>query len=967
MTFNTQTKEVNEAIKVDKYRKLRDSIHDIVVSLSENEWITSEDLSKKLKKFNINIPPKILKRLLIDFKNGKSNILRSDDTDWLYYDEDGDAIFTTLYFEQEPVLGKGRKKAEEEESKPKYVYSYEPTKRRISLCPIPGDVIRETFIIDDEVDVGVIKRFIHKAVEKGVIDFVYEEAWEYMIENVPKPLTEGGLGIELKDPNKHKPLDGWVIPEEKDIDIHTPVLHYKHGIGFIEDVDNDIIKIDFQDKENPKEITSKRLKKDIIFKNKSIRIPINYIKRESDVEGYDVAYLKDMTYNTEIYHKTRKETGKVDDSPKVKDYITFKLDNNKKIRMEFEEFLVDQNILVSKPNEIPEGFSRVSNENNLKVGDEVYWGKKRKKGIIEDINYSMVTIKDENNKTDKESKYYLVNTLGIWKKSGVSSTPIPKSEFQQITSRKDIKVGDKVFMGSDKIQAEIYDIENRFISIKLKSGGGITRYGDNYLLYTIRLYKKEVSNVKKMNKPKGFVPLRSPKDLHVGDRVWIQASFLMGVTNVLQIDDNEYFYIETPNGGRSIRLHIKYFIDQNNLYVKEKEFDDTPKKDEEKDSLPPRDYVEIDKNDLEAGMDIWTKSYGNVHIKSLSDSGISYTNPFVNGYIPFTMIKSIYVKKSQIKSKEDKKEDGDDYNIQVKNVNEIKPGMTIYNKSIRPWLPMGLLKVIKLDSPFIYVDDDGQERVLHELIISRGGIFKKPPEKKDYRDTSIGFKSTSIDPFSDEVQEEPTEDMYASEEVDKQKKKPKWSTYKSMSEIKPGSIIILGHETQHPGRYKVIDKIQAYGGPSLKTWPRWPPQPHGGQILMTNIRNNHRIQINSDIIETYLKNRKVWKSDEYEPKVNMSIEKYIDQLEYLYDDGQINEYYTETNLYELSDVLSKDKMTYNQFERLMNIFYDSIKTSKKENVDFNDMIHWFITMVNNKYPNWAKKFQGEFEGDDDQI
>jgi hypothetical protein len=106
----------NLRIKVNKYKKLRDSIHDIILSLKKDEWINIKDIIKKLEEFNINISEYILNKILIEWMDNPSNnnVFLPTDTDWLYYDKKNKILFSTIYY-KEPTIGKYREKIKNDE------------------------------------------------------------------------------------------------------------------------------------------------------------------------------------------------------------------------------------------------------------------------------------------------------------------------------------------------------------------------------------------------------------------------------------------------------------------------------------------------------------------------------------------------------------------------------------------------------------------------------------------------------------------------------------------------------------------------------------------------------------------------------------------------------------------------------------------------------------------------------------
>ena len=92
--------KINESVKIQKYKKLRDAIHDIVVELDKDSWLTVKQLSEELKKFNIKINELTLNKILDNWQNKKDyTILDILDDEWLFYDKDNNSVFTTLKFQ----------------------------------------------------------------------------------------------------------------------------------------------------------------------------------------------------------------------------------------------------------------------------------------------------------------------------------------------------------------------------------------------------------------------------------------------------------------------------------------------------------------------------------------------------------------------------------------------------------------------------------------------------------------------------------------------------------------------------------------------------------------------------------------------------------------------------------------------------------------------------------------------------
>ena len=112
--------ELNENLHISINVKLRDSIHDIMISdLNPGEEMTLIELSEKLKDFNITISPENLKILIFDnwWKDKDYSIFREKDKKWLDLWPNRKTVELKKKI-GEPPLGKSRRKIKLKEKKP---------------------------------------------------------------------------------------------------------------------------------------------------------------------------------------------------------------------------------------------------------------------------------------------------------------------------------------------------------------------------------------------------------------------------------------------------------------------------------------------------------------------------------------------------------------------------------------------------------------------------------------------------------------------------------------------------------------------------------------------------------------------------------------------------------------------------------------------------------------------------------
>lgn len=503
--------KINESIKINKYKKLKDSIHDIVTKLNNNQWLDMIQLSKELKSFNIVIQPIVLKKMLNDWINNNSRIFDNDDYEWLYYDKDSDIVFNTLGFEKKKNLGKYRRKqikeynkklkTELEKKKKDIIENVNKIEKNKKLtCPIPTEIFLDLFNDIDENDIIQLKKSINDEIKNKKLKNLYEPTWDFIIDISTKSIGEGGYGYELKDKeewDKHKPKEDWVIPDEKDIDKYIPVWYFKYGIGKITSYDGYQMSIEFDGSYIPKNFNAISL-----LNNKTIRINKEYIKKPSDIDGYKPARLIDLSYGSNILHKDRGE-GTI---YSIGEYnIKMNIDN-KSIKIPTNLFHIYQKILEPV---------------------EIY------------------------NKKNEERKNNIVNELKIKNKKEISD-----NEYIKITNKNDIKEGDTVYIYSTKIKRKISSINNDMVNF---DNFNYSSDIDNLIKYGV--YKK-VSDINNNDDDK-FIIVNNINELKPGDIVK-HKKFGIGV--ILEIDN---FFINVDFNNINRFISKTYTIDNKLLSKKE--------------------------------------------------------------------------------------------------------------------------------------------------------------------------------------------------------------------------------------------------------------------------------------------------------------------------------------------------------------------------------------------------------------
>lgn len=768
---------LTEDIKVDKYQKLRDCIHDEISKLTDKEWITLDDLSKRLEQNSIKIPVNVLRKILTDFADENYNILEEEDEDWLYYDKESDIVFSSLFFEQPSSLGKSRKK---EQAK----ITYTTYAKKTLLSPINNDIINKIFNIEDPDDYGVIKRFIHKIIEKDKIEYTFGNLIKYLVDNVSKPIDEGGLDIDLNDDFDIKKINKWWIKaKESDFDLFVPILHNKYGLGIISKIEFDTLTITVIDE---KKMSEKRLKKDVLITNESLKIMKEYRKKASGVKGYEAAYLKDLGYNKKVYHKVRKEFGVCIDYPPTDDHVTIKLEDFRKIRIEFKDFLIDQNILVPKnvktttttttsPTTTSDSdFIKINNREELKSMDTVWLsytltGLKEEHSITS-IDVVSIKLKSKKYPRSAEVTYNIDNLIRIgrlWKKLDIEEPKKDKqlslnltskeSEYIKITDPSELYIGQIIYTGVGiknqlVLQHKILDIisttsispkpywkgpaQSKMIKLKNNNNKVIT-YSMPYVL-DIGIY------IKKEN----FRKLRSVNDLVEGKIVYIGTNKIkQEITSVLSKKFIMQNITLTDDNNRKTIYSDDYLINTTGVYVK----------DGENDKKIKNEWIKVKTGELQKNQIFYLGNekteYKVFNISGKAGSNTSRVIEFgnldgndVGRYVEYYLIdKGVYIKKE-----EEKEENLDDEFVKIKlNDHSLLEGMTIYTGKSKQkyeilsidWRPI----TVGANRHGYYVNmiDDKKNKtsVLLDYLI-QNGIYVKKEKKKESEDI-IKIKETN--------------------------------------------------------------------------------------------------------------------------------------------------------------------------------------------------------------------------------
>lgn len=112
---------INEELKIKTNKKLKDAIHDIVVTLDENEFFDTGTISNILRhQYNIYITPKLLERFLTLWDQNKDSIFSFEDDKWLSWDSTEKIIENNLSKKKRGILGKSRRKLKRKEEEEFY-------------------------------------------------------------------------------------------------------------------------------------------------------------------------------------------------------------------------------------------------------------------------------------------------------------------------------------------------------------------------------------------------------------------------------------------------------------------------------------------------------------------------------------------------------------------------------------------------------------------------------------------------------------------------------------------------------------------------------------------------------------------------------------------------------------------------------------------------------------------------------
>jgi len=780
--------QLNEAIKVNKYKKLKDSIHDIITTIPKDKWLSTPEISKKLKKYNIAMPSKLLTKFLTDWKNDKKNpIFTYDDNDWLFFDKENNIVFSTLHFDKPASVGKSKRKIRKEEIKK--AEEAEEKKRKSDIdklkeeektinCPIPSEVIFDTFKDIDVDDVSKIKKNIHNKIENEELDFLYEPAWDYMIKLGTNTISENGLGLELKEDTwkNHKPDDQWIVPEEKDLDKGSPIWYFKYGKGIINDISGNMLEIDFDDGEFVK--TIKKLKTEAVLRNKSIRIDKDYIKKESKKKGYDIAYLKDLKTNDEVYHKTRKKNGTVKSSAFVGDdnIIKFTFDN-KTINISFDEFLKDQNILVKHKEKIePTSWGvdtkkqtygdwvKIEDVNDLKPDMDILYGAGRLSAKITFVGQDFIKFK--NSYIDLSWNLIQIKQMGIWIKNQNTSTFITIKNIDDF--KNNAKEGGEIKYGNGNYDAKILNInyDKDSVEIKINISNNIIDFNiDRLIKLGLKCEEnKSKSNIKKNIEPK-WKKVTSFNELKVGMQIQYSLNRIDGT--IKKIDslifvDNDF--------GSSVYWNKYYFINTIGIWIKNPDYKTSTIKRKFKWSnvslslLKKGDTIKIDNPSLETFIgeiiDI-NKSKGWALPKYTVKNDKNIKKEFSINDIEHYTYKKVYIdnnnrKQLNVFDQENrelnkfKQEDNNkpfdinDYK-KVDNINELSVGDNVYIK-----FKNKTGKIDKLNNGLISIIGDNLNITLSQITIENGSIYKRKQIIKsfnnDYKTTgNIGFNKNKTE------------------------------------------------------------------------------------------------------------------------------------------------------------------------------------------------------------------------------
>lgn len=673
-----------ESASIDEYKRLRDVIMWLIHGLGKDEWMSLSDLSKKLSEYKINTSEKILKKFFEDWENDKYYLFEPHDDEWLFYDKENNIVFSTKHFDKPPTLGKSRRDIEEREKSTIYKKTKDKTVDRTKVplvCPIPSDILMRSFKLyssDKEAEIFTIKRFIHKAITTGIIENNYESVWNYMIENVPKDIKDGGLGIELKRGYKKYELSsGWVSPRDKDLDIGVPVVHVKYGYGYIDDIPKysgrNTLEIKFLNDKGLYEM--KKLNKDSVLENNSIRIPKNYVKKDSDLKGYEILNNSKSSNGDVVYHKRRGE-GVIDNYPSYANKeikVKFKSNISKVVVFTYDELLRNQSLYTKteknvepmkidkyKPVSDDDGYIKVKSEDELEKGQEVWLPKYRMYGTIHAIDGYYIYLKIDNEKSkmyyqDPIKSYYiptLIRDGDILIKKDKKSDNLNENDYVLVNNRYELNKGDEILLKSNSYKGTAIFIGIKGDMMHIKTPNNEVDYNIDYIITNNMLYKKkqqhkqetQVSKEQKKGDLSDFVEFKVGDDIKVGDRVYNTVNEIFGT--VESIDDT------TKNGVKFVKIKIddskliRRYLMMNGIFMVKRKDDEKENVEKEikKYTPPPIHYKKLKAydiknlrhNDLVWDSEIYEKGYISSVIKRGGNAvsiEVTFDKPIKMGFI----------------------------------------------------------------------------------------------------------------------------------------------------------------------------------------------------------------------------------------------------------------------------------------------------------------------------------------------
>jgi len=763
MIFNVNE---NIRIKINKNKKLKDAIHDVVSKLDKDEWLTVKDLTKEIKKFNVTISPSILSNILKDWIDNpkNNNIFLPTDVDWLYYDKENDIVFTTIKFKSKPVIGKSRKKIKEEEEKK----NEELRKKSIlnlkienDISVIPNEVIEN---VVSNLDINLlqdIKKHINISILSNKIKPIYEEAWKYMIKYLKSN------HVKLKPQwKRHEPNENWVIPKKSDLDIYQPVWYFKYGKSIIDDIDidNNLLVITYHNEK-------KRFKLNSVLNNKSIRIDKKYLKKDIDDKNKRILYLYEVECDIPIYHKTRETYGIIDKINKQNIIISI---SNKKIKIPFRNFLISQNILIDKKykidNNIDKNYKRI-NIDDIKKNDYIKFNKfddtsKYRYGKIDDVNNEYFTINN--------IVYYKNEILSCYKKEqeqkkySIDKTLQPLKIGEKIKSIEELKIGDIIqYHGKKYIYTKTYsktiEIENpigkivQFNSYSVevdyiddidafKYENGISHFyiliSEKDKIYKIQTKKdKEDNKTKEDDKDWKQITISNIKNIDIGDTIKYYNSFKREY-EIVKIDDKYSTQFRLSN-GQLIYYTSLYNYTTNWVKIKHKNNNNDDKILDKWEKI--NDLNVLEKNDKVKLIHKYNRK--NVSYLTIDDKTSMYvTAKKIDGTIIYLNldIYDIYIEKKtssnynvdEVKSLGKKIENGLLNKILwelVKDIKDVKKNdiIKINYYSIAKYI--GKVNDIKHNFFYIKFNVDGKKETMaiHDRDIKQNKVFKKIWEKVD--------------------------------------------------------------------------------------------------------------------------------------------------------------------------------------------------------------------------------------------